>query len=453
MRAEYITEEKRPFLVKFEEVELAEGKTLPKGAIMRVRGLAHRAGRVTSNGTLYRPSLYKSESARLGRHMEDGKVLMYPRHPRRKDDGTLEPMSPSEATGLMRGLEVMENQDGTADVFITADLGDTTKGRDIAALVRMGGRIPISSRAVGSVNRVRLSDRHPFAGVNAEWIGKEVREIGEDFRLNTFDFVSEAASGGSETIDFQEEKETVMDFDVGKLTEEQWKEIAESDKVKAMIEAAVKAREEELNKEFDEKLVKAVSERADELLKSDEFAEAVKKAAGDQDDKNVTEEKCPECGASMKKGAKFCSACGAKMEQAAPPKNEGNQDDKDAKIEELTKKLDEMGETIKKLSARNEQHDNEKAFAAKLEAKLAGKPESVQRNVREALSDQEITLEEADKVIDGKIQLVENIFKQSGIDPATLPGKGVITEDTDDKGDKPHLTEAQKAQIKRMPRP
>lgn len=447
MGVEYLTEELRPFLVKFEEVELAEGKQLPKGAIMRVRGLAHRAGRVTSNGTLYRPSLYKSESARLGPRMEDGKVLMYPRHPRRKDDGTLEAMSPSEATGLMRGLEVVENEDGTADVYITADLGDTTRGRDIAALVRMGGRIPISSRAVGSVNRVRLSDRHPFAGVNAEWIGKDVREIGEDFRLNTFDFVSEAASGGSETIDFQEEKETVMDFDVGKFTEEQWKEIAESDKVKAMIEAAVKAREEELNKEFDEKLVKAVSERADELLKSDEFAEAVK-AAGDQD---VTEEKCPECGANMKKGAKFCSVCGAKMEQAKP--SEGDESEKDAKIEELTKKLDEMGETIRKLSARNEQHDNEKAFAAKLEAKLAGKPEVVQRNVREALADQEIALEGADEAIEGKIKLVEGIFAQSGIDPATLPGKGVVTEGAGDENDKPHLTEAQRAQSKRMPRP
>ena len=456
----FITEDYR---ARFEDIT-EKVEALPENILMRVRALAHRAGRVTSNGNLYMPTLYKREAQTIQPKLDEGEVLMYPRHPRVEKDKSgemhVESLSPADAAAIMRGIEVVENEDGTADIFIEADIpkGSTIAG-NLAAFIKGGAKVPISSRARGSSTKLRMTDEHPLAKANPEWVGKEVNLINEDFSLRTYDFVEVGASGGSKTLDWREEnKEEVTMLDLTKLTEEDWKAIAESDQIKKLVEDAVKAREEALNKEYDENTQKLVDERIEAFIKGDEFAEMVKKMyPAEAEDKNEAAMKCSECGASIPAGSKFCAACGAKQ-AVAKPKKEGD-DEKDAKIEALEKKLEDQAKAIEDLKGENksmkDERDAEKdaeAVEAEIEKSLKGKPAHVQEQVRADLEDRVLTEDNVAETVKKAIGRVEVIYETAGIDPAKIPaGKGEVNpEDADDAEKKGDLTEGQKNQAQRL---
>lgn len=459
MTLPFLTEEEKPFLVQFEDIT-ERAQPLPKGVMMRVRGLAHVAGKITANGNLYKPEYHVREADRLKPDMESGSVFMYPRHPRtrKEPDGSVkvEAMSPTDATGLLRAIDVLPNDDGTANVYIESDIGDTTKGKDIAALIRMGAKVPISSRARGTSRRVVMTDKHPLAAANPEWIGKQFNEINEDFTLRTYDFVDRAASSGSETTHWREEEEEEigMEFDINKLTEDQWKQIAEHANVKKLIEEAVKAAKEEKDKEHAEGVQKQVDEAIAKYVQSDEFAAMFEK-------ENLDEAKCPECEATIPKGAKYCPGCGAEMAKAAKPGKKEGEDDEDPKVEELRKQNDAMAKTIesltkdiKDLRTKLSNEEEQEAVESIVEETLKGKPGIVQEKVRKRLAKLSLTEENAEEQVKDEVKEVEAIFEHLGVKPEDLPkGKGkVINEDVEaeKKEAQSALDEAQRGQLNRL---
>ena len=433
-------------MVHFEEVPNTEEAPLPKGVIMRIRGGAHSSGKVTQNATLYPTELYQREATNLSPLMSGGEVLMYPRHPKifknEKGEVSVESLSPQDATGLLRGLEVLP--DGQA--ILTSDLADTTAGRNIAALVRMGAKVPISSRATASVKETLLTDKHPAAKLNPEWIGKKVNIIQDDFRLKTFDFVSEEASKGNKTFFFREEKgEVEMDFDLKALTEDNWKVIIESENIKTMLAEALQAKEKELADTNAEKIASDVKEQVAEHLKTPEFAamfEAVQKG------KQV---ECKACKAMIAEEAKFCSACGIeiKVEDEKPVSKEGQNE----AIVELTKKFDELTKAFTSVKEENErltkkdQATEEKIkIDAFIEENLKGKASVLTEAVRKDLSSRVLSEENMEETLKDCIQRAEGLFATMGIDPNKLPqGTGVKMDDP--KDGKGKLNEEQKFQV------
>jgi hypothetical protein len=451
------------FLVRFEDVteEAKKNDALPGGVLMRVRARAHRAGRVTANGNLYAPERFHKEAERLKPLLDEGEVLMFPRHPRitRNAKGevvAVEAMSPAMATGTLRALEVLPDDegDGTADVYIEADLGHTDAGRNISALVKMGAKVPISSRAHGSHTKMLLTDKHPLAAANQSWVGKEIRVINEDFSLRTFDFVEKEASGGSRTTGFREEEteEENMSFDVKKLTDDEWKQVEESERVKKLVEDAVKAKGEELEKDFAERIQKQVDEKVAERVNSEEFAndiaDILKGESGDEEQEAGVV--CADCGAAVPKGGKFCAACGTK---AVLAKKESTPDEKDKVIEALNKKLDDMAKDFEGLKKTNDELVGERdqakqkaAVAESMDELLKDEAASVATKVREEMAKHELTEDNVEELVKDSMKRVRGIYEALGVDPKAEPkGEGQVLNEDEDKGeDKKGLTDDQK---------
>jgi len=474
MGAKWFTEQ---FDCTFEDITESV-KDLPPNVQMRVRALAHRAGRVTENGNLYPVERYMVEAARLKPMMDDGKVLMYGRHPKITEEGgkvKVESMSPTDAVAMLRSLEVVpvEGESGTADIFIEMDIPNSKADavENLAAFIKAGAKIPISSRARGTSTKLLLTDKHPSSKYNEKWIGREVNLIGEDFRLKTYDTVEVAASEGSGTIDYREEEEEVMDFDVKKLTKENKEEIMKSDFVKEALKAAVDEAstklKEDLDKEYEEKIQKGVDEQVAAFIKSDEFKEMAKEiwqAEGDEEgDEQEAGLVCSGCKAPLSKGDKFCSACGVAVKVAKP--KESSPEEKDAEMEmlkkeneDLKKSVEELKGTVKEVKDERDDEKGDKVVDQKIAEGLKGKPAVVVERVKTLLD-----VDKKSKILDEntveeqlkkRVDFVEGMFKDMGYNETTLnelagKAKAHQEDDKDDKGKK-ELSEEQKAQSKHM---
>lgn len=434
-------------LIQLQEI-VKKDEPLPKGVLMRVRGKCHHAGKITSNGNLYLPERFQKESTRLQPMMEAGEVLMWSRHPRVMEDGRLESLPVDESTGTLRAIDVLPLDDGTAEVYLEADIGETDRGKNIAALVRMGAKVPISSRARGTANKLLLTDKHPLAKANLEWIGKKANLINEDFFLKTFDWVSEAASQGSKSTEFREEhKEDSMDFDIAKLTKEQWESILGHESVKKLIDEAVKAKEVELNKEFEETAKAQMNKQIEEFMGTDQFKKLLDKKDEGKDDKDnkddKLEAKCAECKGVVAKGQKYCPGCGAKV--VAAKGEEKTPDQKDKQIEELVKKLDsavkvteDLKVEVKGLKDKNKDEEDDAKIAEKVEELLVGQSNVIINKVRGSLERIELTEENVKEIVEAEIADSKKMMEVLGIDPEKIPkGEGkVLNEDVDEKGKK-----------------
>ena len=439
-----------PYLAELHEVDMKD-VPLPKGVIMRVRGQAHHSGKVTSNATLYGTDLYQRETARLVPEMESGEVLMYPRHPKieKTPDGKVlvESMKPTESAALLRNLEVLP--DGW--VVLEADIGEMDEGRNIAALVRMGAKVPISSRARGTATRTKLTDKHPAAKENSEWIGKEVNIINEDFQLITFDFVSKAASGGSQTISWREEdEEEVMDFDVKKLTDEQWKSIAESDHIKKLIEDAVKVSEVSLNKKFEDESMKRIKDQVAEAMKDPAVIKEILEKAKAETDSDPEVVECKFCKGPVLEGMQFCPSCGRLLTEAKKPETETEKDEaiKSLKTDydALKKSNDDMAKKLEAMEDKDKKAEKKVKAESDVEEVLKGKPAYVIEQVRADMATRELTEENAKTLCEASVKRVEDMVKVFGVKLEDIPtGKGTTGEGEGDPK-KPTLTEDAKNQ-------
>jgi hypothetical protein len=147
------------------KLDLVEGTGDKAGKIF-ARGEFGHAGKPTANGRFYPPSLWESNIQRLSSNLSERKVLGELDHP---SDGR---------TALQRASHVITDLRLEGDRVIgEAEILDTSKGRDLKAILQAGVPVGISSRGYGSTK--------------PDGKGKEV--VQEDYKLVTFDFVAEPA--------------------------------------------------------------------------------------------------------------------------------------------------------------------------------------------------------------------------------------------------------------------
>jgi hypothetical protein len=212
-----------------------------------VEGTGNRAGRVfargefghstkpTANGRRYPRKVWEKNIDRLQENLQGRKVLGELDHP---SDGR---------TSLQRASHVItEIHLEDERVMGEAEILDTSKGRDLKAILAAGVPVGISSRGYGST--------HPD--------GEGIEEVQDDYKLVTFDFVAEPADSTAYPQVFFEgteipEEQRMADDGV----EEGTKAPDEAETPEPILEDS---RVEELRKEFSEQLLaKIESMRSD----------------------------------------------------------------------------------------------------------------------------------------------------------------------------------------------
>jgi len=220
-----------------------------------------------------------------------------------------------------------------------------------------------------------------------------------------------------------------MNLDITKLTEDEWKKVLDSDKVKALVEGKVKEREEVLKKDFEEKVRVDVTKMTEEYLKSEEFAE---KFVPPEDEEDAEDEEDPKAKKGKGKAANF----GGKK---APP-FEGEQDER---LQLLEASLAEVKAENAKLAEEARRAKEREKVTAIVEESLKGKAPFVVEKVKAELVNKELREEEAREFVKGRIDLVESIIKAASVDvPA---GKGLALGGDREPPKADELTEAQKA--------
>ena len=412
-RRSNLLEEQTPFKSKFEILEDIQEKadTLPKGVIMRVRGMFAQADKVTANGTLYKKSLWEREAERIKPLLEERAVLMLADHPEKLTDGTVKSPSVNNVAGGLTGLTVLPD----GKVMGEAEFIDTAAGRNAAAIVRAGLKLGTSSRARGTFTEEELNEGGPFAAGNTEWIGQKVKVVDDNFHFKTFDVVVDQSVQGAKIDDFQEEEIIPMELDIAKLTEKDWEKVLGHDKVKALVEGKVKESEETLKKEFEGKIRAEVTKMTEDYLKSEEFTE--KFVAKDEEDEEADgEEEDPKGKKKGKKGKGNVDNFGGKK---APP-FEG-EDERFTLLEERLAKTE--AENKKLTDEANKAKEREKVVGI-LDESLKGKAPFVVEKVRQELAGKDLREEEAREFIKGRIEFVESICKVAAGDNPT--GKGIM---------------------------
>lgn len=157
-----------------------------QGGKLIVRGEFARCGRATENKRVYPEALWTREIEKLSRAMQERRLYGELDHPK---DGRTELARTSH---LITGLTIA---DGV--IIGEAEVVDTARGRDVAALLRAGCLVGVSSRGYGST---RTNEN-----------GEEV--VQDDYTLVTFDFVAEPADSTAYPTVFSEHKETGMSIE------------------------------------------------------------------------------------------------------------------------------------------------------------------------------------------------------------------------------------------------
>lgn len=187
-----------------------------KSGKMIARGEFAAYNRPTENHRLYPKSLWEREIGRIGKKMEGRQVFGELDHPA---DGK---------TKLSRVSHILTNLQVEEDGRVTgaAEIVDTSKGKELKALLTAGAVVGVSSRGFGTT----IPDGS----------GNEV--VSEDYRLMTFDFVADPADETATPRVYSEDKE--LETEMSSLTIEVLKE-KHPDIVKQIAAEAVAALKEQ----------------------------------------------------------------------------------------------------------------------------------------------------------------------------------------------------------------
>lgn len=204
------------------QLQLVEDGTKTGKVVMR--GEFARCGVATENKRVYPKKLWEREFNRLRKAMEGRHLFGELDHP---SDGRTQL---TRASHIITNLEI---KDGI--VVGEAEILDTSRGRDLKAILQAGGSVGISSRGLGSTR----TDEN----------GQDV--VQDDYRLMTFDFVADPADQSAFPDVFYESKGHSME------REEQEQDLAR--KFAAELEAAKKdsreSAEASLREEFAKELI------------------------------------------------------------------------------------------------------------------------------------------------------------------------------------------------------
>ncbi|MHA1614633.1 MAG: zinc-ribbon domain-containing protein [Candidatus Thorarchaeota archaeon] len=397
-----------PFWTKLIITESKKEK-LPDSIIMQAKCKFGHAGIVTENGRLYSRKLIGREVTRLQESISRRAVQGLSGHP---DPG--KNPDPDRVAFIITGLEMMESGETLGSI----DILDTPSGKIMATKAKAGAEVGLSSRGPGSAVVEKLTNEHPDFAENKEWQGKDVEFVNEDYRLITYDHVIGQAVKDATMSSFNEdenrEAEQMKDFEVEKLTDENWKLILDSEKFKATIAEAVKAQLK-LNED-------AAAESTLDYLGSDQFLEDHFKEEGEDtmkdkdkvkdkktDDKTEAAAKCAKCGAALTAGAKFCASCGAKVEkkESIEPLDQGKYDSLKKENEDLKGRIDSLEQNAK-------ERREAKEIDVILEEAFASQPASVVEAVKKDFIEMTLTPENVKSKVDERITHYAEFVKQTG---------------------------------------
>ncbi len=184
----------------------AKGKTVfPESVHFRARAL--KLDIPTANGRIYKKSLIEREIIRLKSKVAEGAVFGAAYHPEKSAEIP-------DVSHIINKLEV--GNDGY--LWVEGELLNTTKGRDLRAIIEAGGRVGLSARGTGKVDEK--------TGVVDE----------ESYKLHSIDAVLRPASEGAhlsrenvfESLHFEnvdgrnvdEEMEIIAQLDEQRLVDE-----------------------------------------------------------------------------------------------------------------------------------------------------------------------------------------------------------------------------------------
>lgn len=395
-------------LVKPQIVEAAKDK-LPPGVIMQVKAKVGQAGKVTANGRLYRREIMAREVAGLQARIKEREVEGLAGHPNQATGGLPDP---STASYVLTGLSMDEAGAVMADI----DIYETSAGKDLAARCRAGVKVGFSSRGHGSARKILLTDKHPAFAENRDWQGKEIEEVGDDYKLRSFDHVIGQAVDDAKLRSFREQEEGSMSFDMSKLTAADWESILKAEQVQGAIKAAVT----EAQAKFDAGLKADVMKEVADYLRSEAFIDdhfEIDEGEPDADEDPVDEAagkpvgkiKCKACGASIPSGSKFCPECGEDptVDPEAEEQRQEAEGARDKRVAELEKQIADM----KAEKAAREEAD---AQAHALAEATKGKPGFIAEAVAADAKAAKVESKRVAEFAKGRIAFYEGIVAKGG---------------------------------------
>lgn len=399
---------------------------------MQFRGKVGHAGIVTANGRLYGLDLMKREIESSQDRIINRGFIGETDHP----GPTMGGPTVRQSSIIFTGLEINE----TGEIFASGDVVETSAGKDLAALIRAGAQVGMSSRGSGTASVVRMTSTHPAFKANRGWEGKEVEEVNVDYKLRGFDAVIGQAVSDAYIDDYTESQEVQqMDFEQLKKLLGENKELLnqvvsyafDSELGKAKLQESIDESKEEVDEESIKSMVK-------NYLISDEFTSNFKQEENEDDSDEVEKIKCEHCEAMVEKESKFCSSCGRVV---TPVKEEKEVDDKDQAIEDLKKDLEAQKEAnqaladeVKGMKKEKEDQEEKESVDKIISEVLEGKPSHLVEAVREDISEMKLTSENAKETVEKRYAKFEAFQKKVGgsVSGATGHGK-VIHNDGDSK--------------------
>ncbi len=207
--------------------------------VVRFRGVFQRADVVNENGRRYPRKVLEKAIKEFEKKIKEGRAVGTLEHP-------LDGITRLDAIShKIVSVELKEN----GEVVGEFEVLDTSKGKDLRALLEAGVKIGISSRGFGSTKKIRDGD-------------KEIEEVQEDFRFEAFDVVYNPSTPGGWVLlkESLNEAGLVRKEDVEKLVEELIEAFAEKfeEFARAVIEEVPGVVEGELENRPDIKAVVAV---------------------------------------------------------------------------------------------------------------------------------------------------------------------------------------------------
>ena len=337
------------------------------GKKLYAEGKIGHCGIATANGRIYSRNIMEREVGKLQPRIEQASLYSAVDHP---GDGKSRIMN---SGGIIRGLRI-ESDDSVWGKFEVVE--ETDCGRNLAALLRRGGTVGVSSRGLGSTSTNET--------------GQEV--VGEDFRLVSFDFVLDPAvqtaypTFFSEDVDLEEVTEEHIRGKFPKIVaaiEENAREVASVTTYEAVrsdveldVERALGESREQLREEFKAELYPEVVKE----LKED-FAVKLVRATSDIR-REVEDVVRSEMAADPEvAGAKLTLENVAKLVSPfnPPPDTKKMIDEKDATIKELEKSIKAMESTINESTTAKDEadgHARNLAFQLHVERSIAGRQDA-----------------------------------------------------------------------------
>lgn len=153
-----------------DKLQVINEATAGGGKKLKLRGRFQKCDEQNNNGRIYPRKILEGQVKKIQEKINDRSLVGALDHPAN------DAIHLSQASHLITGLSV----DKSGDVIGECEILSTPNGKIVEALINDGVKIGISSRGVGSVSE-----------------GREGKVVNEDFKLITFDLVSDPSTKGA----------------------------------------------------------------------------------------------------------------------------------------------------------------------------------------------------------------------------------------------------------------